>query len=96
MFTKGRKGTDVVRLTTSVSTLGVEINCYSVATLTSGTDQELRLRERADPDRASTAGFCTTTPSDLHFTRAADGTLRFRSDEKDAGLPYGTLTRSGG
>ncbi|MFE6765336.1 serine/threonine-protein kinase [Streptomyces sp. NPDC057689] len=96
VFTKGRKGTDVVRLTTSVSTLGVEINCYSVATLTSGTDQELRLRERADPDRASTAGFCTTTPSDLHFTRAADGTLRFRSDEKDAGLPYGTLTRSGG
>ncbi|GAA2978001.1 serine/threonine-protein kinase [Streptomyces drozdowiczii] len=96
VFTKGRKGTDVVHLTTSVSTLGVEINCYSVATLTSGTDQELKLRERADPDRASTAGFCTTTPSDLHFTRAADGTLRFRSDEKDAGLPYGTLTRSGG
>jgi len=96
VFTKGRKGTDVAHLTTSVSTLGVEITCYSVATLTSGTDQELTLRERADPDRPSTAGLCTTTPSDLHFTRAADGTLRFRSDEKDAGLPYGTLTRSGG
>ncbi|MYY06429.1 MULTISPECIES: serine/threonine-protein kinase [unclassified Streptomyces] len=96
VFEKGRKGTDVVHLTTSVSTLGVEITCYSVATLTSGTDQELKLRERADPDRASTAGFCTTTPSDLHFTRASDGTLRFRSDERGAGLPYGTLTRSGG
>lgn len=95
VFTKGRKGTDVVRLTTSLS-IGIDVNCYSVATLTSATDDELRLRERADPDRPSTAGLCTTAPADLHFTRASDGTLRFRSDEKGAGRPYGTLTRSDG
>ncbi|MFD5069416.1 serine/threonine-protein kinase [Streptomyces sp. NPDC058369] len=95
VFTKGRKGTDVVRLTTSLS-VGIDITCYSVATLTTASDDELKLRERADPDRPGTAGLCTTTPADLHFTRAADGTLRFRSDEKGAGLPYGTLTRSGG
>lgn len=96
VFEKGKKGADVVRMTTSLSTLGVDIDCYSVATLTSGTDKELTLRERADPDRRSTEGLCTTTPADIHFTRAADGTLRFRSDERGAGLPYGTLTRSGG
>ncbi|MFE7579610.1 serine/threonine-protein kinase [Streptomyces sp. NPDC057521] len=95
VFTKGREGTDVVRLTTSLS-MGFEISCYSVATLTTASDDELKLRERADPDRPSTAGLCTTTPADLHFTRASDGTLRFRSDEKGAGLPYGTLTRSDG
>lgn len=86
----------MVHLTTSVSTLGVNLTCYSVATLTSATAQELELRERADPDRPGTAGLCTTTPADLHFTRTADGTLRFRSEERGAGLPYGTLTRSGG
>ncbi|MGW2471775.1 serine/threonine-protein kinase [Streptomyces sp. NPDC001665] len=95
VFTKGRKGTDVVRLTTSLS-MGIDITCYSVATLTTASDDELKLRERADPDRPSTAGLCTTAPADLHFTRASDGTLRFRSDEKGAGLPYGTLTRSDG
>ncbi|WNI23137.1 serine/threonine-protein kinase [Streptomyces sp. ITFR-16] len=96
VFVKGGKGADVVRMTTSLSTLGVDIDCYSVATLTSATDRELTLRERADPDRSSTEGLCTTTPADIHFTRAADGTLRFRSEERGAGLPYGTLTRSGG
>ncbi|UZK54978.1 serine/threonine protein kinase [Streptomyces drozdowiczii] len=95
VFTKGREGTDVVRLTTSLS-MGIEITCYSVATLTTASDDELKLRERADPDRPSTAGLCTTTPADLHVTRTSDGTLRFRSDEKGAGLPYGTLTRSDG
>ncbi|THA72804.1 serine/threonine protein kinase [Streptomyces sp. A0958] len=95
VFEKGRKGTDVVHLTTSISALGVDVTCYSVATLTSATERELELRERSDPDRSGTAGVCTTTPSDLHFTRTPEGTLRFRSDERGAGLPYGTLTRSG-
>ncbi|MFC8534636.1 serine/threonine-protein kinase [Streptomyces sp. NPDC057249] len=95
VFTKGREGADVVHLTTSLS-VGIDITCYSVASLTTASDDELKLRERADPDRSGTAGFCTTTPADLHFTRADDGTLRFRSDEKGAGQPYGTLTRSDG
>lgn len=95
VFKEGKKGADVVRMTTTISSLGVEVSCHSVASLTSGTGKELTLRERADPDRPSTAGLCTTTTTDVHFTRATDGTLRFRSDERGAGLPYGTLTRSG-
>ncbi|WP_327709474.1 protein kinase [Streptomyces sp. NBC_00464] len=95
VFEKGKKGAEVVHMTTTITGLGVDVSCYSIATLTSGTDKELKLRERADPERPGTAGLCTTTPADLHFTRAADGTLRFRSDERGAGLPYGTLTRSG-
>ncbi|MGZ2358963.1 serine/threonine protein kinase [Streptomyces sp. 372A] len=96
VFTKGREGTDVVRLTTEVSALGVDFTCYSVGTLTSATDEELELRERADRDRPSTAGLCTTAPAGLHFTRTSEGTLRFRSDEEGAGQPYGTLTRTDG
>ncbi|MFD7863968.1 serine/threonine-protein kinase [Streptomyces sp. NPDC059783] len=92
---KGREGADVVRMTTTIESLGVEVRCYSVASLTAATDRALTLRERADPDRAGTPGLCTTDPAVLHYTRAADGTLRFRSEERAAGLPYGTLTRSG-
>ncbi|MEV0782707.1 serine/threonine-protein kinase [Streptomyces sp. NPDC050423] len=93
---KGKKGADVVRTSTTVSSLGIEVSCHSIASLTSGTDKELTFRERADPDRPGTAGLCTTTTTDIHFTRAGDDTLRFRSDERGAGLPYGTLNRSGG
>ncbi|WP_328949939.1 protein kinase [Streptomyces sp. NBC_00184] len=95
VFEEGKKGADVVRMNTTLSTLGIEVSCNSRASLTSGTDEELTLRERADPDRPSTAGLCTSTVADVHFTLAADGTLRFRSDERGAGLPYGTLSRSG-
>ncbi|MET7646649.1 serine/threonine-protein kinase [Streptomyces sp. NPDC005426] len=94
VFDQGKKGADVVRMTTRITALGVDVSCHSVATLTSGTDKELTLRERADPDRPGTAGLCTTTTTDVHFTRTGDGGLRFRSDERGAGLPYGTLTRS--
>ncbi|MER6607262.1 serine/threonine-protein kinase [Streptomyces sp. NPDC000927] len=96
VFTEGRKGTDVVRMTTEVSALGLTVRCNSVAALTSGTDEELVLHERSDPDRPGDRAFCTSTETDVHFTRNADGTLRFRSEERGAGLPYGTLTRSGG
>ncbi|MER8084036.1 serine/threonine-protein kinase [Streptomyces sp. NPDC058316] len=95
VFTAGKKGTDVVRMTTEVSALGLSVRCNSIARLSSGTDEELTLRERADPDRPSDPALCTSTESDIHFTRAADGTLRFRSEERGAGLPYGTLSRSG-
>lgn len=95
VFTEGKKGTDVVRMSTTVSTLGVTVSCHSIARLSSGTARELTLRERTDPDRPGTAGLCTTTTTDVVFTLAADGTLRFRSEERGAGLPYGTLSRSG-
>ncbi|MFI5745804.1 protein kinase [Streptomyces sp. NPDC051644] len=95
VFTAGKKGADVVRMTTEVSVLGLTVRCNSIAALSSGTDKELTLRERADPDRPSDPALCTSTTTDVHFTRAADGTLRFRSDERGAGLPYGTLSRSG-
>ena len=95
VFTEGEKGTDVVRMNTTVSTLGVTVSCNSIARLSSGTAKELTLRERTDPDRPSTAGLCTSTTTDVVFTLAGDGTLRFRSEERGAGLPYGTLSRSG-
>ncbi|GGT14992.1 serine/threonine protein kinase [Streptomyces atratus] len=95
VFTEGKKGADVVRMTTEVSALGLTVRCNSVASLSSGTDKELTLRERADPERPGDPTLCTSTTTDVHFTRAADGTLRFRSEEGGAGRPYGTLTRSG-
>ncbi|MFE2929430.1 serine/threonine-protein kinase [Streptomyces sp. NPDC059278] len=96
VFTAGKKGTDVVRMSTEISNLGTTVSCNSVASLTSGTAEELTLHERVDPDRPSTPALCTSTTTDVHFTLASDGTLRFRSEERGAGLPYATLTRSGG
>ncbi|MFF1926436.1 serine/threonine-protein kinase [Streptomyces sp. NPDC058221] len=95
VFKKGKRGQDVVTMTTTVSSLGVEVTCNSIASLVSGTAKQLTLRERADADRPSTRGLCTSTVDAVHFTLAADGTLRYRSDERGAGLPYGTLSRSG-
>ncbi|MFJ9638407.1 serine/threonine-protein kinase [Streptomyces sp. NPDC101178] len=95
-FTEGRKGTQVVRMSTTISQLGVTVTCNSVGTLTSGTARELKVRERTDPERPSTPGLCTTTEADLVFRLADDGTLGYRSEERGAGLPYGDLTRSGG
>lgn len=96
VFTEGRKGTQVVRMSNTISQLGITVTCNSVGTLTSGTGQELRVRERTDPDRPSTPGLCTTTEADLVFRLTDDGTLGYRSQERAAGLPYGELTRSGG
>ncbi|MBT2424327.1 serine/threonine protein kinase [Streptomyces sp. ISL-112] len=95
-FAEGEKGTRVVRMSTTITQLGLTVTCNSVGTLTSGTAKELEVRERTDPDRPSTPGLCTTTEADLVFRLAADGTLGYRSKERGAGLPYGTLTRSGG
>jgi hypothetical protein len=96
VFTEGRKGTQVVRMSNTISQLGITVTCNSVGTLTSGTGQELKIRERTDPDRPSTPGLCTTTEADLVFRLTDDGTLGYRSQERAAGLPYGELTRSGG
>ncbi|MEV5201671.1 serine/threonine-protein kinase [Streptomyces sp. NPDC053720] len=96
VFTAGKKGTDVVRMNTEISGLGTTVSCNSVASLTSGTAEELTLHERVDPDRPSTPALCTSTTTDVHFTLTSDGTLSFRSEERGAGLPYATLTRSGG
>ncbi|MCX4675071.1 serine/threonine protein kinase [Streptomyces sp. NBC_01433] len=96
VFTEGKRGTDVVRMRTTISSLGISVSCHSVGTLSSGTADELTFEERVDPDRISTAGLCTTTTAEVVFARSADGRLRFRSEESGAGLPYGTLTRSGG
>ncbi|XQE86828.1 serine/threonine-protein kinase [Streptomyces microflavus] len=96
VFTEGRKGTQVVRMSNTISQLGITVTCNSVGTLTSGTGQELKVRERTDPDRPSTPGLCTTTEADLVFRLTDDGRLGYRSQERAAGLPYGELTRSGG
>ncbi|MEW2307640.1 serine/threonine-protein kinase [Streptomyces sp. NPDC006864] len=95
VFTEGKRGERVVRMSTTISQLGITVTCNSVGTLASGTAQELDIREATDPDRPSTPGLCTTTEADLVFRLADDGTLDYRSKERAAGLPYGKLTRSG-
>ncbi|MFD5204086.1 serine/threonine protein kinase, partial [Streptomyces sp. NPDC058375] len=95
VFTAGKRGEQVVRMSTTISQLGITVTCNSVGTLASGTAKELNIREATDPDRPSTPGLCTTTEADLVFRLAEDGTLDYRSKERAAGLPYGKLTRSG-
>ncbi|WP_274032112.1 serine/threonine-protein kinase [Streptomyces sp. MMBL 11-1] len=96
VFTEGKRGERVVRMSTTISQLGITVTCNSVGTLASGTAKELNIREATDPDRPSTPGLCTTTEADLVFRLGDDGTLAYRSKERAAGLPYGKLTRSGG
>ncbi|MGW6578558.1 protein kinase domain-containing protein [Streptomyces globisporus] len=95
VFTEGKRGEQVVRMSTTISQLGITVTCNSVGTLASGTAKELNIREATDPDRPSTPGLCTGTEADLVFRLADDGTLDYRSKERAAGLPYGKLTRSG-
>ncbi|MEU0100869.1 serine/threonine-protein kinase [Streptomyces sp. NPDC006267] len=95
VFTEGKRGARVVRMSTTISQLGITVTCNSVGTLVSGTAKELNIRERTDPDRPSTPGLCTTAEADLVFRLGDDGTLDYRSKERAAGLPYGKLTRSG-
>ncbi|MET9767469.1 protein kinase [Streptomyces sp. NPDC006415] len=95
VFTEGKRGERVVRMSTTISQLGITVTCNSVGTLASGTAKELNIREATDPDRPSTPGLCTSTEADLVFRLAEDGTLDYRSKERAAGLPYGKLTRSG-
>ncbi|MEU8252493.1 hypothetical protein, partial [Nonomuraea sp. NPDC048916] len=94
--TEGKRGEQVVRMSTTISQLGITVTCNSVGTLASGTAKELNIREATDPDRPSTPGLCTSTEADLVFRLVGDGTLDYRSKERAAGLPYGKLTRSGG
>ncbi|MFH9135356.1 protein kinase [Streptomyces sp. NPDC017524] len=96
VFTQGERGEQVVRMSTTISQLGLTVTCNSVGTLASGTAAELNIREATDPDRPSTPGLCTGTEADVVFRLAGDGTLDYRSKERAAGLPYGKLTRSGG
>ncbi|WP_097964039.1 serine/threonine-protein kinase [Streptomyces sp. or20] len=96
VFAAGKRGEQVVRMSTTISQLGITVTCNSVGTLASGTAKELNIRERTDPDRPSTPGLCTSTEADVVFRLAGDGTLDYRSKERAAGLPYGKLTRSGG
>lgn len=95
VFTEGRRGARVVRMSTTISQLGVTVTCNSVGTLVSGTAKELDIRETTDPDRPSTPGLCTDAEADLVFRLTGDGALDYRSKERAAGLPYGRLTRSG-
>ncbi|MFE8005484.1 serine/threonine-protein kinase [Streptomyces sp. NPDC057418] len=96
VFTEGRKGQDVVRLTYALEVLGTKVVCRSVGRLVSGTPTVLKVRERADPDSRDGAALCTGGESDLDFTLTSGSTLLYRSHEEAAGTPKGVLTRSGG
>ncbi|MFC4606356.1 serine/threonine-protein kinase [Streptomyces maoxianensis] len=88
VITKGRKGEDVIR--TSV-TLG-SFKCNGVGKLASGTERELRIAERTDPDRP-TSPLCTSGTTTVTYTLTAEGTARYRSQEEAAGNPHATLVK---
>ncbi|MFG2722965.1 protein kinase [Streptomyces sp. NPDC048416] len=86
VITKGAKGTDVVRTTTTVGPL----ECHGVGTLDSATATVLHITERTDPSKPSTFG-CTGATATMTYTLQPDGKLRFESQEAAAGRPTGTL-----
>lgn len=94
VFTEGRKGEDVVRLSYRFDALGTSVVCKGIGKLVTGTATELRIRERVDPD-ARGGALCTGGEADLDFTLTSGGTLLYESHEEAAGTPKGTLTRSG-
>ena len=93
VFTKGAKGEDVVRTVTSLSVFGVTAECYGVGKLLSGTATELRVEERADPEKPGTKGMCTGKAAEVTYTLMKNGSLRYESTEEEAGRPTGTLTK---
>ncbi|MFJ5221279.1 serine/threonine-protein kinase [Streptomyces sp. NPDC088400] len=93
VFTKGAKGEDVVRTVTSLSVFGVTAECYGVGKLLSGTATELRVEERADPEKPGTKGMCTGKAAEVTYTLMKNGSLRYESTEEEAGKPTGTLTK---
>nr|WP_120727866.1 serine/threonine-protein kinase [Streptomyces hundungensis] len=91
VITKGAKGTDVVRTTT---TLGPLV-CHGIGTLDSATARVLHITERTDPANPGTIG-CTGGTATMTYTLQPDGTLRFESQEAEAGRPTGVLGKQGG
>ncbi|MFC9246633.1 serine/threonine-protein kinase [Streptomyces sp. NPDC057136] len=94
VFTQGRKGSDVARMKVSLTVLGTTVTCHSIGELSSATERVVKIRERLDPDKASSTGLCTGDAADLTFTLTPEGTLVYQSYEEGAGKPHGTLTRS--
>lgn len=93
-ITAGGKGEKVLRSTSLLSLLGVEVECYGVGTLVSATAKEIRIEESTDPERPGRAGLCTTTAAAaLTFTLTGNGDLSFVSKEEAAGNPTGTLKK---
>ncbi|MYZ34140.1 serine/threonine protein kinase, partial [Streptomyces sp. SID4917] len=93
VISKGAKGDDVVRMTYTISVLGVDTECRSIGRFVSGTAGQLRVTERTDEDNAGTQGLCTGAEAGLTFTLKDDGTVLYESDEAAAGTPKGTLTK---
>ncbi len=90
VITKGAKGTDVVRTTTTLGPLA----CHGIGTLDSATARVLHITERTDPTNPGTIG-CTGGTATMTYTLQPDGTLRFESQEAAAGRPTGTLAKEG-
>ncbi|MFE9406728.1 protein kinase [Streptomyces sp. NPDC006530] len=86
VITKGAKGTDVVRTTTTLGPLA----CHGVGTLDSASARVLHITERTDPANPGTIG-CTGGTATMTYTLQTDGKLRFDSQEAAAGRPTGVL-----
>lgn len=90
VISEGKRGEDVIRTSTVLGPL----QCNGLGRLVSGTEGELRIEERTDPDRPTSA-LCTRGTASVTYTLTADGTLRLQSQEEAAGHPYATLRKSG-
>ncbi|MFI6687561.1 serine/threonine-protein kinase [Streptomyces sp. NPDC050485] len=91
VITKGAKGADVVRTTTTIGPL----ECHGIGTLDSATARVLHITERTDPAKPSTIG-CTGATATMTYTLEPGGGLRFESQEAAAGKPTGTLAKQSG
>ncbi|MBD0745713.1 serine/threonine-protein kinase [Streptomyces sp. CBMA152] len=93
VFTAGAKGEDVLHSSSKITVIGTTVECFGVGKLVSGTADKVTIEERTDPAKPGTAGLCTSGTATLVFTRNADGTLKYESQEEGAGKPYATLVK---
>ncbi|MFD9793839.1 protein kinase [Streptomyces sp. NPDC059070] len=96
VFTAGGTGKDVLHTSSKITVIGTTVECFGVARLVSASADRVTVEERSDPARPGTAGLCTSGTATLVFTRNADGTLKYESQEAGAGKPYATLVKETG
>ncbi|MFG2148732.1 serine/threonine-protein kinase [Streptomyces sp. NPDC048696] len=93
VFSPGSKDRDVVLTSSKITVIGTTVECFGIGKLVSATADKVTIEERTDPSRPGMAGLCTSGTATLVFTRNADGTLKYESQEEGAGKPYATLVK---
>ncbi|MGP9019309.1 serine/threonine-protein kinase [Streptomyces sp. BR1] len=93
VFSPGSIGKDVVSTSSKITLIGTTVECFGIGKLVSATADKVTIEERTDPSRPRLGGLCTSGTATLVFTRNADGTLKYDSQEEAAGKPYATLVK---